>query len=160
MATKYLISKEQHLTLIEKKHNLEKITLAKIRQEKRHAIDTGGGTHDNASYEALLIDEDLATKQINDLNSILNNFAIIDYEAVTCDEVRPGTKVELFELEINSLVTYLIVGAFDTSIKDGKIAYDTPIGKQLMGMRVNEKRKIVLPNGTIKYFRLNKIEKI
>lgn len=159
MKEKIFISVEKLQELTLKREEIEEQLLPRIREEKRHAIDTGGGTHDNASYEALLLEEDVAMKQITELNRTLGNSVIINYTDIRCDEVRVGTRVLLTDLDKKAELQYEIVGAFDTNIKENKIAYDTPIGKQLLGLKVNEVRIVKLPNGTTRRFLLTRIDK-
>ena len=98
-------------------------------------------------------------RQINELSSILNNSSFIDYTNIRYDEIRVGVKAHLTDLDTGVPLIYIISGAFDTNIKEYKIAYDTPIGSQLLTMKVNETRIVTLPNGQAKKFKLIKIEK-
>jgi transcription elongation factor GreA len=54
-------------------------------------------------------------------------------------------------------VTYQLVGQAEADAKSGKISYNSPIGRALIGRSVGEEIEVTVPAGD-KYFLLEKIE--
>jgi transcription elongation factor GreA len=55
--------------------------------------------------------------------------------------------VTLFDVDSGSEVTYQIVGEDEAEIKAGKISVNSPVGKALIGHRLDDEVRIKVPSG-------------
>jgi transcription elongation factor GreA len=58
-----------------------------------------------------------------------------------------GATVTLFDVDSGSEVTYQIVGEDEAEIKAGKISVNSPVGKALIGHRLDDEVRIKVPSG-------------
>ena len=54
-------------------------------------------------------------------------------------------------------IRYQIVGQAEADAKDGKISYNSPLGRALIGRRVDDEIEVTVPAGD-KYYLVKKIE--
>ena len=72
------------------------------------------------------------------------------------DRIVFGATVTLAD-EDDKPVTYQIVGQAEADAKDGKISYNSPLGRALIGRRVDDEVEVTVPAGD-KYYLVKKIE--
>jgi transcription elongation factor GreA len=58
-----------------------------------------------------------------------------------------GAKVTLFDVDSESNVCYQIVGEDEADLKKGKISVTSPVGRALIGHRLDEEVRIKVPSG-------------
>ncbi len=63
----------------------------------------------------------------------------------------------LFDIDTEKEVTYQIVGEDEADIKVGKISIGSPVGRALIGHRVDEEVNVVVPSG-IRVYEVTAIE--
>jgi len=63
------------------------------------------------------------------------------------DKVVFGATVTLFDVDSGSEVTYQIVGEDEADIKASKISVNSPVGKALIGHRLDDEVRIKVPSG-------------
>ncbi len=108
-----------------------------------------GDLAENADYHAAKEEQGFMEGRIQELERILKHVTIIDDQARDNSTVEVGNHVGVEE-EGNGKDTYFIVGPKESDPMNGKISFESPIGKSLIGKKVGEKVEIVTPNGTIK----------
>lgn len=58
-----------------------------------------------------------------------------------------GSKVTLKDLETGEKEDYVIVGSAEADPAQGRISYESPIGRALLGHKVNEVVTVQVPSG-------------
>ena len=60
-------------------------------------------------------------------------------------------------LDDDKAVTYQIVGQTEADARSGRISYSSPLGRALIGRRVDDEVEVTVPSGD-KYYLVTKIE--
>lgn len=106
-------------------------------QEKMGDIvaDAGDCWHDNAAYDSQQLDILRENNRKRELSTIKSKAIIVD-EPKNCTFVSIGHVVVV---DFNGLKNkWEIVGFDESNVKEGKVAYNTPIGLLLLRKKVNE----------------------
>ena len=114
----------------------------------RSAIQQGD-LSENADYISAKEEQGFLEGRILELEQILRNVVIIDESAQLRDLVDIGAHVTVQEDDYPP-DTYYVVGPKEADPKNGRISYESPIGKALIGHRVGDVVSAETPGGTIK----------
>ncbi len=115
-----------------------------------------GDLSENAEYHAAKERQGQVEATIGDLEDKLSRAQVIDPTTLTGDRIVFGATVTLAD-EDDKPVTYQIVGQAEADAKDGKISYNSPLGRALIGRRVEDEIEVTVPAGD-KYYLVKKIE--
>ena len=126
-----------------------------LSKRLRAAIQQGD-LSENADYAKAKEDQSFLEGRIQELERVLKNVTIIDETNVQRGEVSVGTHVTIQE-EDYPAETYYLVGPKEADPRQGRISYESPIGRALLGHHISETVIAETPNGTIK-FKILKIE--
>lgn len=111
-----------------------------------------GDLKENAEYHAAREQQGFIEGRIQDIEGKLSTAQIIDPRTVNANgKVVFGATVDLLELENDKEVTYQIVGEDESSIKEGKISYTSPIARALIGKEVDDVAEVQAPGGVREY---------
>ena len=119
-----------------------------LSKRLRSAIQQGD-LSENADYISAKEDQGFLEGRILELEQILRNVVIIDESAQARDLVDIGAHVTVQEEEYPP-DTYYLVGPKEADPKNGRISYESPIGKALIGHHVGDEVLAETPGGTIK----------
>ena len=98
-----------------------------------------GDLKENAEYHAAREQQSFAEGRIQEIESKLSNIQVIDINKVPQgDKVIFGSTATIINLEADQTVTYKIVGDDEADVKQGKISYQSPIARALMGKEIGE----------------------
>lgn len=106
-----------------------------------------GDLSENAEYEAAKDRQGFIEGRIKELNDKIARAQVINPADMATDKVVFGATVTLFDVDTNTDVTYQIVGEDEADIKLGKISVTSPVGKALIGHRLDEEVRIKVPSG-------------
>ena len=115
-----------------------------------------GDLSENAEYHAAKERQGQVEATIGDLEDKLSRAQVIDPTTLSGDRIVFGATVTLAD-EDDKPVTYQIVGQAEADAKDGKISYSSPLGRALIGRRVDDEVEVTVPSGD-KYYLVTKIE--
>ncbi|TXC69076.1 transcription elongation factor GreA [Sphingorhabdus soli] len=115
-----------------------------------------GDLSENAEYHAAKERQGQVEASIGDLEDKLSRAQIIDPTTLSGDKVVFGATVHLLD-ENDKPVTYQLVGQAEADAKSGKISYNSPLGRALIGRVVDEEVELTVPSGD-KYYVIEKIE--
>ena len=62
-----------------------------------------------------------------------------------------GCTVTVYDIASEEEVTYKIVGEDEADIKQGKISCTSPVGKALIGHKLDDSVRVIVPSGTKEY---------
>ncbi len=116
-----------------------------IAQRLRAAIEMGD-LSENADYSSAKEDQAFIEGRILELEHILKNVAVIE-EKNSGDNVEIGSEVTVREEGYDDEETFFIVGSKETNPGQGRISYESPIGKALLKHRVGEIVRVSTPAG-------------
>src|SRR3546814_9186189 len=91
---------------------------------------------ENAGYHAAKERQGQVEATIGDLEDKLSRAQVIDPTTLSGDRIVFGATVTLAD-EDEKPVRYQIVGQAEADAKDGKISYNSPLGRELIGRRID-----------------------
>ena len=132
----------------------EKITadLKALRAERPLIVDAieearaHGDLSENAEYHAAKERQGQVEAQIADLEDKASRAQIIDPSTLSGDKVIFGATVTLLD-EDDKPIRYQIVGQTEADASKGRISYNSPIGRALIGKQVDEEVEVTVPSG-------------
>ncbi len=136
--------------------------LARLKIERPQIIDAieearaHGDLSENAEYHAAKERQGQVEATISDLEDKLSRAMIIDPATLSGDKIVFGATVTLLD-EAEKAIRYQIVGQPEADAKTGKISYNSPLGRALIGRKVDEDVEVTVPSGD-KYYIVSKIE--
>ena len=142
----------------------EKITaeLKALREERPRIVDAieearaHGDLSENAEYHAAKERQGQVEATIADLEDKVTRAQIIDPATLSSDKIIFGATVSLLDEDDNP-VRYQIVGPYEADAKVGRISYNSPLGKALIGRKVDDEIEVTVPSGD-KFYLVQKIE--
>jgi transcription elongation factor GreA len=127
-----------------------------ISQRLRSAIQMGD-LSENADYIKAKEDQGFLEGRIKELEYTLKNVTIIDKANIDTSKVNIGSTITVQEGDFET-ETWFLVGPKEASPRAGKISYESPIGKALIGRSVGDNVNVLLPNGNNISLKILKIE--
>tara|TARA_B100000614_G_scaffold207008_1_gene189307 strand:- start:2024 stop:2497 length:474 start_codon:yes stop_codon:yes gene_type:complete len=115
-----------------------------------------GDLKENAEYHAAREQQGFVEGRIKDIKLKLSNAEIVDPKKISSDKVVFSAKVELFDFEKESDITYTIVGDDEADIKFGLISINSPIARSMIGKKEGDVVSAETPSGE-KEFEILKI---
>lgn len=142
----------------------EKLTadLKALREERPRIVDAieearaHGDLSENAEYHAAKERQGQVEASIADLEDKVSRAQIIDPASLSGDKVIFGATVTLLD-DDDKPVRYQIVGPYEADAKIGRISYNSPLGKALIGRKVNDEIEVTVPSGD-KFYLVQSIE--
>ena len=142
----------------------EKLTadLKRRKEERPQIVDAieearaHGDLSENAEYHAAKERQGQVEAEIADLESKLSRAQIIDPRDLSGDKIVFGATVTLLD-DDDKPVRYQIVGETEADAKVGRISYNSPLGRALIGRRVADEVEVTVPSGD-RYYVVDKIE--
>lgn len=117
-----------------------------------------GDLSENAEYETAKHRQSFVEGRIQELESKLARAEVIDPSKLpNKDRVMFGVRVTLEEIETGNTVSYTLVGPDESEPENGLISVTSPIGRALLGKRVDDEVRVQTPGG-IREFVVLKIE--
>ncbi len=141
-----LQSEVRHLKTVERPSVIEAIEVARGH----------GDLSENAEYHAAKERQGQVEAQIADIEDRLSRAMVIDPTTLSGDKVVFGATVHLLD-ENDKPVKYQIVGETEADAKVGRISYNSPLGRALIGRTVGEEVEVSTPSGE-RYYKIKAIE--
>jgi len=151
------LSKEGYENLKSDLNRLKNKERPKIINQIAEARDKGD-LSENAEYDAAKEAQGLLEARISKLESDIANSRILEEINTELNSVRLLTKVTIENLENNKQMQYSIVSHAEADLSKQKISVDSPIGKGLLGRKIDDIVSVNVPSGIIK-FKIIKIDK-
>jgi transcription elongation factor GreA len=137
--------------------------LKRLKVEERPAIIEAieearahGDLSENAEYHAAKERQGHVEATIADLEDRLSRALVIDPTTLSGDKIVFGATVTLLD-EDEKKVKYQLVGQTEADARVGRISYNSPLGRALIGRQKGEEVEVTTPSGD-KYYEVAKIE--
>ena len=124
--------------------------------EAIEAARAHGDLSENAEYHAAKERQGHIEATIADLEDRLSRAMVIDPTTLSGDKIVFGATVTLTD-EDDKKVKYQIVGQTEADAKVGRISYNSPLGRALIGRQKGEEVEVSTPSGD-RYYQIKKIE--
>jgi transcription elongation factor GreA len=122
----------------------------KISQEIGIARDHGD-LKENAEYHAAKDKQGMCEARIVEIEDKLARAEVIDPSTLGGDKVKFGAFVELEDIDNGKVVTYRLVGADESDIKQGKISITSPVARAIVGKEIGDEVRVQTPGGVRNY---------
>lgn len=149
-----MIEKPQPITKdglkrIEKElHRLETVRRAEVSEKIRQAKELSS-TQNDAEYEDAKNEQAMVEGRIHQLQNLIQHAEIIDEAGAHKSKmVILGSTVKV-KTDAGKAQEYTIVGPAEADPHDGRISNESPVGRALIGKRVNDEVQVNVPRGII-----------
>ncbi|MBW4329333.1 transcription elongation factor GreA [Stakelama sp. CBK3Z-3] len=136
--------------------------LKRLKAERPQIVDAieearaHGDLSENAEYHAAKERQGQVEASIADIEDKLSRAQVIDPTELSGDKIVFGTTVTLLD-EDDKPIKYQIVGQAEADAKTGRISYNSPLGRALIGKRVDDEVEVTVPSGD-RFYLVQKIE--
>jgi transcription elongation factor GreA len=115
-----------------------------------------GDLSENAEYHAAKERQGHVEATLADLEDSLSRAMVIDPTTLSGDKVVFGATVTLVDEE-SKKVRYQLVGQVEADARVGRISYNSPLGRALIGRQKGEEVEVSTPSGE-RYYEIAKVE--
>ena len=136
----------RHLKTVERPAIIEAIEEARAH----------GDLSENAEYHAAKERQGQVEATIADLEDRLSRAMVIDPTTLSGDKVVFGATVTLID-EDKKKIRYQLVGQTEADARVGRISYNSPLGRALIGRQKGDEVEVSTPSGD-RYYEIAKIE--
>ena len=144
---------EQIFEMTQKGYDEAKERLLYLQTVKRQEIveriseaRSHGDLSENAEYDAARNEQAANEGEIAELDYKIKNAVIITVSSDT-SFVHIGSKVTVYDEEMDEEETYEITGSTEANAMENKISNESPVGAALLKRKVGDKVKVVAPEG-------------
>lgn len=136
--------------------------LKALREERPRIVDAieearaHGDLSENAEYHAAKERQGQVEASISDLEDRVSRAQIVDPTTLSGDKIIFGATVSLLD-DDDKPVKYQIVGPYEADAKMGRISYNSPLGRALIGRKVGDEIEVTVPSGD-RFYAVEKIE--
>jgi transcription elongation factor GreA len=124
--------------------------------EAIEAARAHGDLSENAEYHAAKERQGQIEASIADIEDQLSRAMVIDPSTLSGKKVVFGATVTLID-EDGKKVKYQLVGQVEADARDGRISFNSPLGRGLIGREVGEEVEVSTPSGD-RYYKIKKVE--
>ncbi len=144
------ITKEGLARIEEELGHLETVRRREVA-DKIHQAKELASSQNNAEYEDAKNEQAMVEGRILQLQSLIQNATIIDKDgAHKSKTIMLGSNVKMKTAEGKS-VEYTIVGPAEADPREGKISNESPVGRALIGKKLNDEVQVNAPKGLVTY---------
>ena len=110
-----------------------------------------GDLSENAEYDAAKDEQRDIEARIEELEKLLKNVEVVGQDEVDADTVGIGSRVKLYDVEMDEEVEYTIVGSTEADSLNGNISNESPVGAALIGSKVGETIVVETISGDLEF---------
>ena len=129
---------------------LKNVMRPKASQDIADARDKGD-LSENAEYDAAKEAQGLLEMRIAKMEELISKARIIDNSLMDNSKVFILSTVKIKNVSNSMEMQYTLVAESEADLKEKKISVDSPIGKGLLGKKVNDIADIQTPNGIMQF---------
>lgn len=106
-----------------------------------------GDLSENAEYDEAKKEQGEVEVKIVQLEKMLKSAKVIDEDEIDTSKVTLGTKVKIFDIDMDEEDEYEIVGSTEANPAENRISDESPLGIALIGAVPGETVTVKSPNG-------------
>ena len=144
-----LITREGYDKLVAELEELKAVKRKEIAAQLGEAI-AQGDLSENADYDAAKNAQAENEERIYKLENMIKSVRIIEESEIEADRVNLGQTVRVENVATNEISTYRIVGSNESDPLNGLISNESPVGRGLMGAKLNDVVEVEIPDGHIR----------
>lgn len=151
MASKQYILTTEGLEKLEKELDYLKSTKRQEIAEKIKEARGQGDLSENSEYDEAKNEQAQVEGRIAELESILKNAQVLDEDDIDTKEVSIGCIVKVKNVALKKDMEFEICGSAESDPALGRISDESPVGRALLGKKVNSKAVVVTPAGEVTF---------
>lgn len=144
------LTREGYEKMIEELESLKHVKRREISKAIEHARSLGD-LKENAEYHAAKEAMAYNEKRIAELEDKLSRTEIIDSSKMPAGKAYIGAKVKLIDLDNSEELEYTLVSQDEADAVKGLISITSPVGKAILGHKIDDIIKIEVPAGALSY---------
>lgn len=144
------MTREGHARLQEELDRLKKVERTKNIQDIAEAR-AHGDLSENAEYHAAKEKQSFIEGRIKELEAKLSSAIVVSAAHQDRERVTFGATVHLRNSATGEEKIYTLVGQEEVDLKRGRISVASPVGKALVGKKVDETVHIRVPAGEVEF---------
>ncbi len=129
---------------------LKSVDRPEVIQQIAEARDHGD-LSENAEYHAARERQAFVEGRIAEIEEITSRAEVIDVSKLSGKSIKFGATVKLVDEDTDEKVTYQIVGADESDIKDGLLSVSSPLARALIGKEKGNFVEVTTPAGSKSY---------
>jgi len=149
--TGFVYLTKERLHEIETELNDLKTSGRRLIAEQIAEARSHGDLSENAEYDAAKNEQEHLEIKIRKLEEILTRVKIIAAHEMPDDKIYILHNVKLRDLKTKEEFIYKLVSPEESDLEQDKISVTSPMGKQLLGKKVNDDVELDVPAGKLKY---------
>jgi transcription elongation factor GreA len=110
-----------------------------------------GDLSENSEYDEAKDQQGKLFSREAEVQAILDNYILIDENAMNDDVVGIGCTVKVLDVEFDEELEYRIVGSQEADPMQGRISEESPFGKAMLGKAVGDTAIVEAPEGNVEY---------
>ncbi len=146
MADKFYMTKKGYDEAVERLKYLQTVKREEI-VERISEARSHGDLSENAEYDAARNEQAANEGEIVELDYKIKNAKIIE-ENVDNSSVHIGSKVTVYDIDMEETVVYEITGTTEANVMENKISNESPVGKALLKRQVGDVVTVPAPDGS------------
>lgn len=141
----------------------EKLEILKVKTRKEIAekikeARSFGDLSENAEYDEARKEQAEVEAEISKLEEMIKFAKVVEEDETKSDVITPGTKVTIYDVEMDEELTFTLVGSMEADLERSKLSYESPIGAALLNRKAGDEIEVKALDGVEK-FKILKIEK-
>ncbi len=153
----------EKLPMLAEGHAVLTTTLKRLKEIERPEVveqievaRAHGDLSENAEYHAAKERQGQIEAEVIQLEDQLARAVIIDPKSLSGDKVVFAATVHLID-EDEKKIVYQIVGQTEADARRGRISYNSPLGRALIGRRIGDEVEVTTPSGD-RYYSIESVE--
>ncbi len=151
MASKQYILTSEGLEKLEKELDYLKSIKRQEIAEKIKEARGQGDLSENSEYDEAKNEQAQVEGRIAELESILKNAQVLDQDDIDTKEVSIGCVVKVKNVALKKDMEFEICGSAESDPALGRISDESPVGRALLGKKVNSKVVVNTPAGELTF---------
>lgn len=154
MSGEYLMTADGYQQLKNELENLRTVRRQEISDKIRIARGFGD-LSENSEYDEAKNEQAIVEAQIMQMEEQLKRVQLISEDEISTDAVSIGTTVTIYDLEFQEEMSYRIASSVESNHSTMEtITDESPVGKALLGHKVGDIVKVVVPSGSTVEFKI------
>lgn len=145
-----VLTKQGFKELSEELDYLSSVKREEIAERIKDAREFGD-ISENSEYNEAKNEQAKLEMRIEKLERDLRNARVLQGSEIKTDAVGIGSTVTLKDVKKGKSFKYVIVGSAEADPANSRLSNESPVGKAIMGRKVNETVTVNTPRGNVKY---------
>lgn len=158
MKQEFKLTQENLDNLKDELEYLKTVRMKEVAEQIKEARSFGD-LSENAEYDEAKNEQGKVASRIAELETIIANAVVITEDMYAKDEVSPGCRFKVIDIEFDEEEEYHFVGSQEADPMEGKISDESPFGRAVLGHKVGDIVSVTAPNDSIVEFKITEIIK-